>query len=192
MASLPRAEGGLNIDKIVDAAWNLVDREGAAALSTRALAADLNVKSPALYWHVRNKRELLSLMVERVLDEAIAPPPVDDWKEQIRAMVRAQRQAFLSHRDSGQILSIAPPTERLRNEIFPRFIGPFLQTGLSQSQAFAAGGALAGFLLGWVIYEQHEESRAFMASTNDPDIAFEFGLDAFISGIEAIARGHCP
>lgn len=190
MAGLPRREGGaLDVDRIVEAAWNLVDREGVGALSTRALAAELNVKSPALYWHVRNKQDLLSLMVERVLGEAIETPSENlDWKERIRSMVREQRRAFLSHRDTGLILSIAAPTERLQNEIFPRFISPLLPAGISEKQANAAGGALASFLLGWIIYEQHEESRAFMSAANDPDEAFEFGLEALISGVEAIAR----
>ena len=193
MAGLPRREGaGLDVDRIVEAAWNLVDREGVGALSTRALAAELNVKSPALYWHVRNKQELLSLMVERVLGEAIETPPDNlDWKKRIRSMVREQRRAFLAHRDTGLILSIAPPTERLRTEIFPRFIAPLLPTGIPEKQAIAAGGALASFLLGWIIYEQHEEARAFMTAANDADDAFEFGLEAFISGIEAVAK-HTP
>ena len=190
MACLPKKEGGgLDVDRIVEAAWNLVDREGVAALSTRALAAELNVKSPALYWHVRNKQELLSLMVERVLGEAVAAPLEDlDWKERIRIMVREQRRAFLSHRDTGLILSIVTMTERLRTEIFPRFIAPLLPVGISEKQAHAIGGALASLILGWIIYEQHDQSRAFMTSMNDPDEAFEFALDAFVSGIEAIAQ----
>ncbi len=190
LAGRPRKDSShVTVESIVEAAWRVVDRDGLDALSTRALAAELNVKSPALYWHIRSKQQLLSLMVEDMLDKAIAAPPADlDWKERIRAMVRAQRRTFLAHRDSGKILSIAPPSERLRTEIFPRFIAPLLPTGLSESEAVAAGGFLAGFLLGRVIYEQHDETRAFMATASDPEAAFEFGLEAFIAGIEVMAN----
>jgi TetR/AcrR family tetracycline transcriptional repressor len=185
MAGRPKkGDHGLDLDRIVDAAWALVDREGVDALSTRSLASDLNVKGPALYWHVRNKQQLLSLMVERALGKTIVPTSPDvPWWEWMRTIGREQRRTFLAHRDSGIIASLAPPTDRLRDEIFPEAIKPLMDAGFTRSEAASAFGGLASFVLGAVIYEQHPETRNFLLAYHDPDVAFEFALDAYVRGL---------
>jgi TetR/AcrR family tetracycline transcriptional repressor len=173
----------LDIERIVEAAWKLVDRDGVDALSTRALAAELNVRGPALYWHVRNKQQLLSLMIERVLGASIVAQPSDlSWQEWLRTVCRNQRRVLLEHRDSGRIASSIPPTQRTQTEVFPQMFAPLTRAGFPREQAIAAAGSLASFLLGHVIYEQRPETREFVSSMVDLDAAFEFGLDAFITG----------
>ena len=46
---------GINKERIVAAALELLNDKGMDALTVRALAARLDVQAPALYWHVRNK-----------------------------------------------------------------------------------------------------------------------------------------
>lgn len=179
----------LDLGRIVAAAWTLVDQSGVAALSTRALAAALDVKSPALYWHVRNKQALLSLMLEHVLRDSIGtPPPGLDWPDWLRFVGRQQRRALMAHRDSAIIASSTPPTERLQKEVFPQIMAPMLAAGLPERQASGAAGALAGLILGWVVYEQRPETREFVRAFHDPEEAFEYALDALVRGVEAKAR----
>jgi TetR/AcrR family tetracycline transcriptional repressor len=185
MAGRPRSsEPGLDLERIVSAAWALVDREGLSALSTRTLATELGVKGPALYWHVRNKQHLLSLMVEHALRDSIGTAPADlTWWEWLKQIGHAQRRTFLARRDSGIIASQALPTERLRNEIFPQAMAPLVAAGFSPTQAAAAIGGLAGLVLGTVIYEQSPDTREFLLSFHDPEQAFEFVLDAYVGGL---------
>ena len=166
-----RGRPNLDIDRIIDAAWILVDRDGVDALSTRTLAAELNVQGPALYWHVRNMHGLLTLMIERSLcdDIRIAAEGLT-WSDWLRTIACEQRRVFLEHRDSGRIASSVLPTPRTRTELVP-----------------AAAGALASFILGWVIYEQRAETRDFASSMVDLDAAFDYGLGAFIDGLIARA-----
>ena len=179
----------LDVERIVKAAWALVDADGVAALSTRSLAAALGVQGPALYWHVRNKRELLSLMLEHVLGDAISSaPPGLAWPDWLRFAGAAQRQALLAHRDAGLIASTAPPTPRLRDEVFPQIMAPLLAAGISDQRASSAAGALASLVLGWVIYEQRPEARDFVLSFHDPDEGFDYALDALVRGIDAKER----
>ena len=189
MAGRPKkGENNLDIGRIVEAAWRLVDRVGVEGLSTRALAAELDVKGPALYWHVRSKQQLLSLMIEQALAGSIAKAPADvPWWEWLRIIARDQRGTLLAHRDSGRIASIAPPTERLQTEIFSQAIEPMIKAGVARKEASAAFGGIAGFVLGVVIYEQNEETRKFLLAYHDPDEAFEFALDAYLSGLRAKA-----
>jgi TetR/AcrR family transcriptional regulator, tetracycline repressor protein len=187
MAGRPKkGENNLDLDRIVKAAWELVDREGIEALSTRALAADLNVKGPALYWHVKNKQQLLSLMLEHALGDTIVATPANaPWWQWLQIVGREQRKTLLAHRDSGLIASRAPPTDRLRDEIFPQAMRPLMDAGFSRNEAAAAFGSMASLVLGTVIYEQDPATRAFLLSFNDPDEAFEFGLDAYVTGLRA-------
>jgi TetR/AcrR family tetracycline transcriptional repressor len=179
-----KGSGALDLGKIVTEAWALVDRSGLAALSTRTLAAELNVKSPALYWYVRSKDELLSRMMEQLLQNSLDDAPSSlRWADWIKYVARRQRELLLSHRDSGLIASLAPPTERLRTEIFPRIMAPLVAEGFRPVEASAAVGGLAAFVLGWVIYEQRPQTREFMEAFHKPDDGFEVALANYVAGI---------
>ena len=170
---------------IVEAAWTLVERDGVDALTTRTLAAALGVKSPALYWHVPSMTALHSLMVERMLTESIRnPQPGERWQDWLRDVGTTQRRNFMSHRDSGRILAMAPPTDVTRNEVIPMLTAPLVKAGFEPDQAVAAAGAVASFVLGWVIYEQSAETSRYVASMVNLASAYEFGLEAFIGGLQ--------
>jgi TetR/AcrR family tetracycline transcriptional repressor len=169
---------------IVDAAWALVEQDGVDALTTRTLAAALGVKSPALYWHVPSMTALHSLMVERMLTESIRNPRQSEpWQDWLHDVGMAQRRNFLSHRDSGRIIAVAPPTEVTRNEVMPMLMTPLIEAGFAPEDAVAASGTFASFILGWVIYEQSAEANSYIASLVDLATAFEFGLTALIDGL---------
>jgi TetR/AcrR family transcriptional regulator, tetracycline repressor protein len=169
---------------IVDAAWALVERGGVEALTTRTLASKLGVKSPALYWHVPSMTALHSLMVERMLTESIRDPRQGEaWQDWLGDVGKAQRRNFLSHRDSGRIIAIAPPTEVTRNQVMPMLMVPLVDAGFTPEHAAAAAGAFASFILGWVIYEQSAEASSYIASLVDLAAAFDFGLAALIDGL---------
>jgi len=178
----------LDLEKIVTTAWAVVDRDGLAALSTRTLAAALNVKSPALYWYVHSKDELLSLMMEQLLQNSLddAPPNLP-WNDWLKYVAKRQRTLLLSHRDGGMVASLASPTERLRTQIFPRIMNPLLNAGFNPLQASAAAGALAALVLGWVIYEQRPATREFVETFHTPTEGFELALDNLVTGIAASA-----
>jgi TetR/AcrR family tetracycline transcriptional repressor len=187
-----KGEGALDLERIVQAAWALVDRSGMAALSTRALAAALHVQGPALYWHVHNKDELLGLMMEHLLQHSVTDAPSNlAWAEWLTYVGRRQRALLLSHRDSGLIASLARPTERLRKEVFPQLMEPLLAAGFLPRHASGALGGLAALVLGWVIYEQRPETREFVESFHDPDEGFEFALLSFVAGVrEEVGRSR--
>jgi AcrR family transcriptional regulator len=55
---------GLDRDDVVAAALDIVEREGAAALTMRRLATELDVGTPTIYWHVGSRDELVAAVVE--------------------------------------------------------------------------------------------------------------------------------
>lgn len=189
MAGRPkRGEATLSLERIIDEAWRLVNRDGLPGLSTRRLASELGVQSPALYWYVKNKRQLLGLMVERILEGSIATVPEHaDWWEWMRTVGRAQHQSLLANRDGGLIAANSSPTDRMRNEVFANAIARLEQAGFSRSEAAAAWGGMASLVLGTVIYQQNDDTRQFAEAFGDAGSNFDVALSAYILGLRAAA-----
>ncbi|WP_431935266.1 TetR/AcrR family transcriptional regulator [Micromonospora sp. RP3T] len=87
----------LTREHIVDAAVSLLDRHDVDGLTMRRLAERLDVTPTALYWHVRTRDDVLDLAVDRIFGEVPVPPVSDDWREDVRALVRAWRAVMLDH-----------------------------------------------------------------------------------------------
>lgn len=88
----------LSRDAMIERALVLADAEGLDAVTIRRLGQEFGVTPMALYWHVKNKDELLDAMGDRIfaaveLDYASAAP----WEEQLRAVVRALVEAMRVH-----------------------------------------------------------------------------------------------
>jgi AcrR family transcriptional regulator len=96
--SKPRRQ--LSRDAIVEAALKVVDRDGVDALSMRRVAAELGTGAASLYWHVRNREELINLMIDDVARSIELPEPDPArWKEQLKDVGRSMRRSLLAHRD---------------------------------------------------------------------------------------------
>lgn len=68
MARQETETSGLSRDAVIQAALDLLDSVGAGGLSMRAVADRLGVKAASLYWHLRDKEQLLESVAEAVLD----------------------------------------------------------------------------------------------------------------------------
>src|ERR1700761_2111728 len=67
-----RRTDALSKARIVEAAIEILDRDGEGALTFRALAARLATGSGALYWHVANKGDLLAATTSDVITRVMA------------------------------------------------------------------------------------------------------------------------
>ncbi|GAA2829402.1 TetR/AcrR family transcriptional regulator C-terminal domain-containing protein [Crossiella cryophila] len=99
----------LDLPRITAAAVRLLDEHGLAALSTRKLAAELGVRSATLYWHVRDKDELLDLVAEAICAEAFDIDDTLPWRDQLATGLRQFRTLLRTHRDAAQLLRLRPP-----------------------------------------------------------------------------------
>ena len=94
-----RARGSLTLDAIVETAFALAADSSIDELSIPLVAKSLDVGVTSIYWHVRNKSELLDAMTDRVLRRTGFPPFVesDDWRASLMTHVRGVRQTFLGN-----------------------------------------------------------------------------------------------
>ncbi|MGH3773102.1 MAG: TetR/AcrR family transcriptional regulator [Pseudonocardiaceae bacterium] len=139
----------LSRPRIVRTALRLVDEKGLAALTMRALATELEVSPMALYNHVRDKEELVDLMLDLMLGEVDTSVTDGDWLAQLRALVRSYHQAFAGHHQLARVFS-----DRVRIGpngllVIERTIGLLLQGGLSPAEASDAFFALFTYAAGF-------------------------------------------
>jgi AcrR family transcriptional regulator len=105
-------------DDVRVAAMRIVDAEGLDALSMRRLATELGAPTMTLYYYVRTKDELLTLLQDAVMGEVVLPPGETmpaDWKEAMRVVAHRTRDAMLRHpwvTALGEGISIGPNAVR--------------------------------------------------------------------------------
>jgi TetR/AcrR family tetracycline transcriptional repressor len=88
----------LSRDAVIERAMDLADAEGLDAVTIRRLAQQFGVTPMALYWHVKNKDELLDAMGDRLFASVVLDVDVDvEWDEQLRAVIEAFVAAFRAH-----------------------------------------------------------------------------------------------
>ena len=94
----------LDRDRVVRAALELLDEVGLEGLSMRRLADRLGVQAASVYWHLRDKEELLDLVFDRVIGEVEVPEPDPSrWREQLAEVAHEMRRVTNSHRDIARI-----------------------------------------------------------------------------------------
>jgi TetR/AcrR family tetracycline transcriptional repressor len=155
---------GITRERIVATALELLDDKGMDALTVRALATRLDVRAPALYWHVRNKQELLDEMatevMRRVTGALAALPPGAGWRDDLAAYAHVLRAEYLRHRDGARIFSgtriTDPDVVRMKEPWFERWTA----YGWKPADADDAVDVITAFVVGFVIEEQERRQSA--------------------------------
>jgi AcrR family transcriptional regulator len=90
---------------VVERGLALADAEGLEAVTIRRLAAELGVTPMALYWHFRNKDELLTGLADALWGELdTRVDPRDDWPDQLRGLLESLVRVLRRHPSASQLL----------------------------------------------------------------------------------------
>ncbi|OPC77844.1 TetR family transcriptional regulator [Embleya scabrispora] len=180
----------MNRVNVVDQALDLLDEVGLDAVSTRRLAKRLGVEQPSLYYHFRNKEELLGAMAEAAMaphGTAPLPQPGDPWRDWFLENTRSFRRTLLMRRDGARLHSGHLPggvdLDRIAHKM--RFL---LASGLPERDAQMAMLAAGRYTVGSVLEEQANTGPAVEADhpivpTIDNESAFEAGLALIVDGL---------
>ncbi|MEU0565274.1 TetR family transcriptional regulator [Nonomuraea sp. NPDC005983] len=107
--------GKLTAQAIVEQALEIGDTEGLDAVTIRRLATDLGVTPMALYWHFKNKEQLLVGMADHLISD-FAPEPADDrsWQCRLRdlaeGLIRVLRRYPCAKNVLAQVDQAAVPS----------------------------------------------------------------------------------
>jgi TetR/AcrR family tetracycline transcriptional repressor len=143
---------------ILHHAFAVLNELGLEGLTLRRLAARLNVQAPAIYWHFKNKQELLDEMATEVLRESMrkgaALASLPTWQEWAIAIHESLRQTLLGYRDGAKMFSGTYLTDSELYAPMEANLSRFAAAGFTLRQSVVALGALYSYTIGFVIEEQ--------------------------------------
>lgn len=143
-----RRTDALSKERIVDAAIHILDTEGEAALTFRALATHLATGSGAIYWHLPDKGELLAAAADDVIADALASVTRKAAPSAaIRAIARALFDAIDARPWVGAQLSREPWRPAVVR-IYEAVGEPIQAMGVPARAQFNAVSALVNYILG--------------------------------------------
>ncbi|HEX4196541.1 MAG TPA: TetR/AcrR family transcriptional regulator C-terminal domain-containing protein [Caulobacteraceae bacterium] len=187
------------------AAATVLDRDGYDRLTMRAVAAEIGVQAPALYWHVKSKEDLSLLLFDHLIDNLDYGAPTGDWRGDIRRMAQRLRARLVGTRD---IIRLFPEnyTGPRANRSLELMLGLLRQAGVPAAEALHVYGAALAFVVGWARFEvtrraiqkrhpviapplpemQPNLAWAVAAAGMDPayDEGFRYGVDLLMAGLE--------
>ncbi|MEU9164536.1 TetR/AcrR family transcriptional regulator C-terminal domain-containing protein [Streptomyces sp. NPDC048424] len=203
----------LDKKQAVDTALRLLNEVGLDGLTLRAIAKELDVQAPALYWHFKNKQELLDEMATEMYRRMVAGqriPSGATWQEQLMVFNAGLRAALLGYRDGAKVYSGSRFTGTEHAVQLEENLRAFVTAGFEPTQAVRALTTAYYFTLGFVTEEQGveplpgdrrdgfdvDERAARMAEFplaaaagaelfQDFATGFEEGMRLLIAGIEA-------
>nr|MBA3820674.1 TetR family transcriptional regulator [Deltaproteobacteria bacterium] len=119
------AKQPLTREKILDAALEILDRDGLDALSMRKLGAAVGVEAMSLYNHVANKDALLDGIHERIL-LSLEPAAARTWQSFIRHQAVALHRALLAHPKAIPLFATRPAATPAAIERLDQYLGVLL------------------------------------------------------------------
>jgi AcrR family transcriptional regulator len=139
----------LTRDAVVEVALAMADADGLDTLTIRRLANHFGVTPMALYWHVKNKEELLDAMGDAVF-AAVAIPPADDrdWSDQYRELLQALLDVLRAHPGAVELAGRRVLYSDAGRDLTERALALLRQAGLSvQASADVARSSLQTMMM---------------------------------------------
>ncbi|MFC8361136.1 TetR/AcrR family transcriptional regulator [Streptomyces griseorubiginosus] len=202
------------MERIVATALQIVDEEGADALSMRTLAQRLGSGTATLYRHFDNRAALVAHVVDRMFgfvafdgDELSSA----GWQQALRAGAHAMFDALARHGNAARLLVEQVPLGPNAMALRERCVALLLDSGFPPRTAAQAYATLARYVLGFAVQVNRHEGAgqaedaqaATVFRSLDPDLfpatltvapampvpieeEFSFGLELLLSGLERL------
>ena len=151
MASDPKVTR-LSRERVLGAAIDIADREGIEALTMRRLADGLGAGAMSVYYHVANKDDLLSGMVDRVVGEMELAEAGADWKAQLKRTATSAHEALLRHPWATPLLLSGSAVSDARLRYMDAMLACLRGAGFSPEQTDLAYHALDSYVIGFTLW----------------------------------------
>jgi TetR/AcrR family transcriptional regulator, tetracycline repressor protein len=175
----PGPRRSISQSDIVDAAFEILEQKGFAAVSVRGVAAALGLTPTAMYTYFPNKQALLAGMVERMLgrlgldqvgmatdaSDAGSPASPADPRPRVLALAGALRELLVGRPGGVGLLLAAPLDGPNATRIDEQLLAAFTDAGLDLAAAGRAAHAVRVHVLGAVAFDAAEAGRASDAAT---------------------------
>lgn len=198
----------LSREKLVAVGLELLDELGLEGLSLRKLATRFDVQASAIYWHFKNKQELLDEMATAMFRELItgtAWPKAKDWRDDLERNGVELRRMLLSRRDGARMAAGTYLTDHSLLNSMEIPLRSLTEAGFSLREAVRAFMTVYSYTIGFTIEEQAVVGDPRYADANrrarvdaeryplaaaagseifgTPEERFEHGLRLIIAGV---------
>jgi AcrR family transcriptional regulator len=142
------------LDRIVATALQIVDDEGADALSMRSLAQRLESGTATLYRHFANRAALIAQVIDRVFGEVdlnaeeVSAAP---WRESCQMVAQAMFDALSRHKRVAPLLVEQVPIGPNAMALREKGIALLLDNGFPAQLAVRSYATLSHYVLGFAI-----------------------------------------
>jgi TetR/AcrR family tetracycline transcriptional repressor len=204
----------LQRSQIVATALQLLNQDGLDGVTVRKVAAQLHVHVGGLYWHVKNKQDLLDEMANTILSEEFAtlqlPESGQAWSDWLVEIAQRLRKAMVAYREGGRVVAGAHlhRAETLA-QLFVCIMDTLRAEGFHADEARWLCVTVVSYTFGFVIEEQAgptPETIAQLQATGpyhpfltavledvsarelDLQTDFSMGLNYIITGAQASRR----
>jgi len=174
VATRSRNRKPLTRERVLDAAVAIADADGIEALSMRRLGQSLGVEAMSLYNHVANKGELVTAMVDRVVDEFDLPEDEPKWDAAIRRCAISAHDLLIAHPWACRLALI--PTDigvvggpRIR--YMEWLLRRLRDAGFSQEIAYSAYHTLDSHIFGFTLWQLGHAEAARRTMPADADLS---------------------
>ena len=148
-----RDSPALSRDRALAVAVGLADEGGLAAVTMRAVAAELGVEAMSLYHHVKGKVDRVDGMVDVVFGEIRVPRAGSPWRLEMELRCRSARQVLRAHGWAVGLLASRSTPGLATLAHHDDVLGCLRSDGFSVAEAGHAFAVLDAFTHGFVVQE---------------------------------------
>lgn len=172
--------------QILAAARRLIDRDGWEKLTIRRLAAELGIGSTTLYHHVRDKEDLLLLLLNEYADQIPQPDLPDEPRDRIVAAAIALHDGLAAWPWAAEVLTADGFVGLLGESalwMVETIVAGAIDAGCTPEQAVDVFRSIWYYAVGEILVRAHSPRRR--ADGGRPGTPFFGNLDA--TGMPSLA-----
>ena len=158
----------------VRAGLKLLDEHGLDGLTLGAIAKELNVRAPTLYWRFSSKQDLVDAMATQIIADWISPLalPVrgDGWRSWTIRFATTFRASLKRHRDGARLVAGTFLNDGVDLDAMEHGLRVYEDAGIRVGDAILCCRTLYDYVVGFTIEEQAVVSQA---GIRDPRYSIE-------------------
>jgi TetR/AcrR family tetracycline transcriptional repressor len=192
---------------IIVVALKLLKKDGLENITLRKIATRMEVQAPAIYWHFKNKVNLIDYMAEAILEEEfgdkIQPDYTRKWDNWFRDTMLKLHHAMMRYPDGAKVVAGAHlfPARTL-GDIYETSLDVLIHAGVKPKNAMNLVMTAVNYTFGYTIEAQSDNAESdekdnvdyirdafptiykVMAATDN-----SYGDESFLAGLNLVIVG---
>jgi AcrR family transcriptional regulator len=168
---MSRTKSQLTRQKIGATALAIADQEGFEAVSMRRVAQELRVGTMSLYYYVKTKDDLIAVMDDALMGEALLPTLPKGWQRALLEIAKRTHAIFIRHPWALAAMLTAPPGLNAMRHM-EQCLEALARTSMTGKQKIALLATVDDFVFG----------NALRETAGDAAIDTKFATDQLATG----------